>query len=652
MSEKKTFLPEQWENAPSNSNAAKNASQQMTPYNNIGGECTYDKVDRVIGLIEESGVDITEGYDAWVKVGFALASEFKESGRDFFHRVSKVNAKYNHAETDKQYDKCLASTGSGVTIGTFFQMAKDRGVDISNAKPDVPPTEIKNAHIGNMDFWKNGDSDKAPQPQSANIHKAKNPNVHLCEIGGKWIYDEEELPHFPSFVYETLPPFLKEVVDNCISPDDRDMILMGAMTCLSITLHNVVGEYNHDDWGPMLYFFVMADAGMGKGSLNYCRQLVAPIHKELREISDQQIREYKAEKRQAKQDGNTFSGEEPHRRTLFIPTNSSAASVIEQLDYNDGIGLIFDTECDTLTAVLKSEFGDYTTIIRKAYHHEPIDIKRRKENEDRLVEHPMLAICLSGTPEQLYTLTPKAEDGTFSRITCYHIPFKMDFRDVLSESSFSEGKHSSSLRDVYYQLGLRYKRMRETFFRGGNYRVVIPQDLCEEFNQHYRLVNKEAVEDISNDMQGVVRRLAFAVFRMMMVLTAIRFMDETPNPSALAQKDVRTILRCKEEDFRIAMALGDTLIYHTVYCYSHLPKTDVATTIGGKILTKKDKMEMLYAALPDSFSRPQYVAVSTDLGFSPSTTSKWINTFILQGRLERCEHNDYRKLTPNSSEAS
>lgn len=96
------------------------------------------------------------------------------------------------------------------------------------------------------------------------------------------------------------------------------MILMGAMTCLSITLHNVVGEYNHDDWGPMLYFFVMADAGMGKGSLNYCRQLVAPIHKELREISDQQIREYKAEKRQAKQDGNTFSGEEPHRRTLLF----------------------------------------------------------------------------------------------------------------------------------------------------------------------------------------------------------------------------------------------------------------------------------------------------------------------------------------------
>ena len=101
MSEMKTFLPEQWENAPSNSNAAKNAPQQMTPYNN-GGECTYDKVNRVIGLIEESGVDITEGYDAWVKVGFALASEFKESGRDFFHRVSKVNAKYNHAETDKQ----------------------------------------------------------------------------------------------------------------------------------------------------------------------------------------------------------------------------------------------------------------------------------------------------------------------------------------------------------------------------------------------------------------------------------------------------------------------------------------------------------------------------------------------------------------------
>ena len=59
-------------------------------------------------------------------------------------------------------------------------------------------------------------------------------------------------PHFSAFIYDMLPPFLKEVLGNCISEDDRDMMLMGTLTCISATLHNVVGEYNHDDWHPML----------------------------------------------------------------------------------------------------------------------------------------------------------------------------------------------------------------------------------------------------------------------------------------------------------------------------------------------------------------------------------------------------------------
>lgn len=76
----------------------------------------------------------------------------------------------------------------------------------------------------------------------------------------------------------------------------------------------------------------------------------------------------------------------------------------------------------------------------------------------------MLAVCLSGTPGQLYTLTPQAEDGTFSRITCYHIPFKMEFRNVLVErTSYEQGK-DVSLRDRFYQLGIKYKLMRELSF--------------------------------------------------------------------------------------------------------------------------------------------------------------------------------------------
>lgn len=626
----KTFSPEEWENVPSKNNTENSNTSNVPSVYPTTSEDTRAKVERIVSLIEQKGTHITNGYANWLKVGFALTSEFQEAGRGFFHRVSRQNAEYNTSDADKQYNKCLAAHGDGVTIATFFQMAKDTGIDISN------PKEIQVAKVGTLDIWTSGSANQI----------SKKPNNQSDVVGSKWILEEEELPHFPSFIYDMLPPFLKEVLANCISEDDRDMMLMGTLTCISATLHNVVGEYNHDDWHPMLYFFVMADAGMGKGSLKYCREIVAPIHNELREASERLMKEYKESKSENKSGEKVASDadETPHRRTLFIPTNSSAASVIQQLDNNDGIGLIFDTECDTLSAILKSEYGDYSTIIRKSYHHEPIDLSRRKDDEYRVIERPMLAICLSGTPGQLYTLTPQAEDGTFSRITCYHMPFKAEFRDVLVESA-NTNSDSYTLRDRFFQLGKLYKQRRESFFRGGRYRIVIPKEYCKEFNEHFRQMNQEVVDDISHDMQSVVRRLAFTVFRIMMVLTSIRFMDETPNPSALTPKDgSRIVLRCSKDDFDIAMAIGDVLIYHTIYCYAHLPQSKVTTNGQGEIVTKKSKMEQLLAALPDTFDREVYRAVSMKQSYPVSTTAKWINDYIRQGRLEHVSQNSYRKL--------
>lgn len=626
----KTFSPEEWENVPSKNNTENCNTSNVPSAYPTSNENTRAKVERIVSLIEQKGIDITNGYDNWLKVGFALTSEFQEAGRGFFHRVSRQSTEYKASDTDKQYNKCLSAHGDGISIATFFQMAKDAGIDISN------PKEIQEPVVGTLDIWTSGSGNQI----------SKKPNIQPVEVDSKWILDEESLPHFPAFIYDMLPPFLKEVLGNCISEDDRDMMLMGTLTCISATLHNVVGEYNHDDWHPMLYFFVMADAGMGKGSLKYCREIVAPIHNELREASERLMKEYKESKSENKSGEKVASDadETPHRRTLFIPTNSSAASVIQQLDNNDGIGLIFDTECDTLSAILKSEYGDYSTIIRKSYHHEPIDLSRRKNDEYRVIERPMLAICLSGTPGQLYTLTPQAEDGTFSRITCYHMPFKAEFRDVLVESTNSIFD-SYTLRDRFFQLGKLYKQRRESFFRGGKYRIVIPQEYCKEFNEHFRQMNQEVVDDISHDMQSVVRRLAFTVFRIMMVLTSIRFMDETPNPSALTPKDgSRIVLRCSKDDFDIAMSIGDVLIYHTVYCYAHLPQSKVTTNGQGEIVTKKSKMGQLFAALPDKFDRETYRAVSMKQGYPVSTTAKWINDYIRQGRLEHTSQNSYRKL--------
>lgn len=681
----KTFSPQKYDPALSKQNVQQEVAKTVAPpIHNNGGTTNLDlteQVEFVIKQIELHQKDIAPDYKDWVKVGFALNDAFGDAGRDYFTRLSNPHRGCKQSDAIRQYTKCQKSDGHGVTIATFFQYAKDAGLDIvppkntsslshtQTSNPIVSPEpvntvtdsckEIQQDENGSLDFWISGSYVKAVETSPAipaetsmvsaaqingseEIQKSKNPKIQSDVIGSKWILEEEQLPHFPQSVYDSLPPFLSEVIRNCDSADDRDMLLMGSLTCLSSTLHNVCGKYKGDYWRPMLYFFVMAEAGMGKGALTCSRQLVAPINKELRETSEQQINEYKQDKKNAKQEDCVVADGEPRRRTLFIPTNSSAASFVEQLDNNHGIGLLFDTECATLTSVLKSDYGDYSSLLCKAYHHEPIEMSRRKEKEFRDIEQPMVAICISGTPEQLHVLTPDTENGLFSRILYYHVPFEESFCNPFADDGDTI---NDSLRSRFYNLGLKYQRMREAFFRGGEYRVVLPQHLSNEFYSYFKGLNRDTVEDISHAMQGIIRRLAFATFRIMMILSAIRFMDEHSNPSAFAHKGEPIRITCCDDDFHIAMSIADTLIYHIAYCYAHLPKTVATIGAKGKILSKADKMNILYDALPESFDKPQYADTSKRLGYSCSTTSKWINDFIIQRRLERDAQNAYKKTS-------
>lgn len=159
----KTFSPEEWENVPSNT-ANSNTSNTPSAYSNTS-EDTRAKVERVLSLIEQKGIDITNGYDNWLKVGFALTSEFQEAGRGFFHRVSRQNPEYKASDTDKQYNKCLSAHGDGISIATFFQMAKDAGIDISN------PKENPKSSVGTLDIWTYGSDNQMSKNQISSLSK-------------------------------------------------------------------------------------------------------------------------------------------------------------------------------------------------------------------------------------------------------------------------------------------------------------------------------------------------------------------------------------------------------------------------------------------------------------------------------------------------
>lgn len=76
----------------------------------------------------------------------------------------------------------------------------------------------------------------------------------------------------------------------------------------------------------------------------------------------------------------------------LILANSSASAFIQTLADTDFIAMIFETEADTLSGTFKQEWGNFSDVLRKAFHHERTSLFRRKDLEFIDIKDPHLAL--------------------------------------------------------------------------------------------------------------------------------------------------------------------------------------------------------------------------------------------------------------------
>jgi hypothetical protein len=104
-------------------------------YQHLNGSSTQAAVERRIKELLNRRVDLTSSYHEWVTQGFAIASEFGENGRDYFHDISSIHPEYNADDCEKQYDKCVKGRGNGVTIASFFYACNAAGIQVGGFTP-------------------------------------------------------------------------------------------------------------------------------------------------------------------------------------------------------------------------------------------------------------------------------------------------------------------------------------------------------------------------------------------------------------------------------------------------------------------------------------------------------------------------------------
>lgn len=88
-----------------------------------------DGIEEIVRRVEESGRDIAPDYGDYLKLVYSFTS-LGERGRGLLHRVCSLSSKYRPEDTDKDFNNCLRS-GESQSIGTFINMARDNGIDVT-----------------------------------------------------------------------------------------------------------------------------------------------------------------------------------------------------------------------------------------------------------------------------------------------------------------------------------------------------------------------------------------------------------------------------------------------------------------------------------------------------------------------------------------
>jgi hypothetical protein len=586
---------------------------------------TATSVEALTVLIERSGIDITADYGDWCNIGFALAHEFGADGESFFLRISSFYPKYDPSEASKQYAACLrAEVPSGkapITIATLFHIAKSHGINLP-----CPPLRGGAQRAGeSIPPLRGGQGESFSSRNASEESEESEENAR------------QPLPAFSHSIRSNLPSIMQRIVEDSSSDVDADILILGSLTVFSACIPNVYGVYDRREVFANLFLFVTARASAGKGRLSLCRHLAAPLHQALHDKHKKLLKKYEAAQAAyvvSRKKGIAVPPKEPPFLTLFLPANSTATVVYQTLAQNDGVGLLFETEGDTLANAFNSDLGNYSDGFRKAFHHETISYLRKKDHEYVEIVKPKFSAVLSGTPQQVFNLIPDAENGLFSRFIFYVMETELVWHNTFAT-------HGCTTADEKFKkIGKDFCAFLKTF-PTHPIQFTLSRSQMDQFYNFFEATQLRYAQQYGDEIVASVRRLGLILFRFAMILTVLRQMDKAPKKT---RKDVRQLV-CSDIDFDSALSMVKVLLQHSAAVFQSLPRNPKTPILKGRQLLAAEAREKFLAALPESFDRPSYLKVAASLNITVKTAERYLADFCKSGQLSHPANGQYLKTS-------
>jgi hypothetical protein len=587
-----------------------------------------ESLRRLTEAVETAGADIAPTYAEYVQLAFAIATDCGEAGREFFHRLCRTSAKYQREHAERIFSNALTTRHGEVHLGTAFHLAEMANVKLCNTEvmnnrrntentENTPSKVLTHAHVYNK--VENDEPD-----ESEELLNGSDPN--------------QPLPTFPEADW---PKILLLIMSYATSPTQRDVMLLGALTAIGASMERYVRcPYAGKLQSPCLQSFIVAPSASGKGILSLIRLLVEPIHDEIRQQVAAEVKAYKKEKAaydvMGKERSKVEAPQMPKNRMFLISGNNTGTGILQNIMDANGTGLICETEADTISAAIGSEYGHWSDTLRKAFDHDRLSYNRRTDQEYREVKKSYLSVLLSGTPAQVKPLIPSTENGLFSRQLFYYMHGIWAWIN-----QFESGE--ADLETIFTDIGLEWKKQLDLMKTHGVHTLRLTDEQKQEFNALFSDLFFRSGLANDNEMSSSIARLAVNTCRIMAEVAMIRAL-ECDQPYQFKNSSIHLLTPDKEiatdnikddiitrwdvtitaEDFKAVLELVTPLYRHATHILSFLPSTEV------KHRANADR-DALFEAMGNQFTRAQLSEQATTMKIKPNTAFGWLNRLIKKG---------------------
>lgn len=532
----------------------------------------------------------------------------------------------------------------------IFQLAcnaRREGIPVNEAKRLIslhygyePMTEVM-ATIESA--YETSEADSVPRIEKPIRHSMKNE-------------DWTTMPKITEGLIEDLPEPLKSYLKAFADSKDRDLAFLSLLSIIAMLNDKVKIIYGDLQIYAPFYVMIVAPPASGKGRLSDSRQIGEMVIAKQRETQFQREIQHLANSYVAAQDPNCAVTMRPMSPGLkFISGNSSHSALLECLESNDGSGILYESEADTVTGALEQDWGNSSDTYRKAFHHEVVTFLRINGREISIL-NPKLGILLSGTPDQLTRLLRSVENGLVSRFIFYFFKSPKEWK-----SQFHTG--NARLEPVKQWVAdelVRFQQWIDQF----EAEVVLTSEQIARFDEFFAELSRRNDVQESDPLFGSVKRLGVVAAKWLIIFSALRVAEKEaldegvmpqydrdlpdseevcePESSGEESGDETTqgiTWSILDDDLELVLTMIERLYSHTVVAHDRIRGHQRRySTVAGN-----DAKSRFLAALPKNFERKDAEVIGKAMGLSQRTITNYLNDDETAGMFTKLKMGLYQR---------